>query len=141
MNEARKNGKPVVGVDDMSENLMLLRAVLEASGYIFFSYDSGVRCLELLPRACANLILLDIQMPVLDGFETCRRLRWWPDLGAIPVAFLTASKNAEDLRAGLDAGGNDFILKPFDVTRLLIRIAHWCAGRAVPPPIHALACI
>ena len=70
-------------------------------------------------------------MPVLDGFETCRLLRRNSEFSTLPVAFLTVSKRAEDLHAGLDAGGNDFILKPFEVPKLLLRVAHWCGRRAV----------
>ena len=60
LTEIRNNGKTVIGVDDVPENLVLLRNILEAGGYIFFGCDSGPRCLELMPRVRANLLLLDI---------------------------------------------------------------------------------
>ncbi len=128
------NGKTIVGVDDVPENLLLLKSTLEPEGYIFFGCDSGIKCLELLLRLRADLLLLDVQMPVLDGFETCLRLRRRLDFSTLPVVFLTARKNAEDLRAGLDAGGNDFLLKPFEVAKLLLRVAHWCGRRYILTP-------
>ena len=125
-------GKTVIGVDDLAENRLLLKMLLEANGYNFFGCEGGRDCLTLLQRVVPGLILLDIQMPDMDGFETCRQLRRWPQFNDVPVAFLTASKTPQDLRAGLDVGGNDFILKPFDATKLLARVAHWC-GRRAPP--------
>jgi DNA-binding response OmpR family regulator len=68
-------------------------------------------------------------MPVMDGFETCRRLRAIYALKHTPLAFLTARKSADDVRAGLAAGGNDFIIKPFDPGRLIARVAHWTGKR------------
>lgn len=120
----RKN-KIVLGVDDQPENLIVLEAVLEAAGYGFMAAASGAECLSLAARCAPRLILLDIQMPEMDGFETCRRLRGMGALRATPIAFLTARKLADDVKIGLAAGGNDFILKPFDQQRLLARVDHW----------------
>jgi DNA-binding response OmpR family regulator len=83
----------------------------------------------MLTRVTPRLILLDIQMPEMDGLETCRRIRAIRELAQVPVAFLTASKSAEDVRAGLAAGGNDFIVKPFDIQKLLLRVEHWTTRR------------
>jgi CheY-like chemotaxis protein len=66
---------------------------------------------------------------VMNGFETCRQIRAIPELRAIPIAFLTASKTAEDVRRCLAVGGNDFIVKPFDLAKLLDRIRHWTSTR------------
>jgi DNA-binding response OmpR family regulator len=76
-----------------------------------------------------KLILLDVQMPEMDGFETCRRLRGMFLIKTVPVAFLTARKSPEDVRMGLSAGGNDFIVKPFDPEKLLGRVDHWMGRR------------
>ena len=94
--------------------------------------EHGAECLELSNRFIPKLILLDIRMPDMDGFETCRRLRTNPALRHIPVAFLTALKSAADVTTGLAAGGNDFIVKPFDTGKLLERVKHW-TGRSVDP--------
>jgi CheY-like chemotaxis protein len=127
MNEglaAERRNKLILGVDDQIENIMMLQAVIEGAGYGFLSASSGVECLSLAARATPRLILLDIQMPEMDGFETCRRLRQVLGLRA-PVAFLTGRQSPEDVKAGLAAGGNDFIVKPFDHERLLARVDHW----------------
>jgi CheY-like chemotaxis protein len=68
---------------------MILKAVLEAAGYAFLAASNGAECLSLAARAAPRLILLDVQMPGLDGFETCRRLRADWRLKAVPVAFLS----------------------------------------------------
>lgn len=119
--------KIVIGVDDMVANVTLLEAILQPSGYFFFGAASGPACLELLYRVLPRLILLDIQMPDMDGFEVCRRLRQRRELTLVPVAFVTASKTEDDVRAGPHAGGNDFIVKPFDRGHLLERVAYWAS--------------
>src|SRR5713101_1821775 len=125
VNGSSASSKIVLGVDDAPENLFLLQAVVKSGGYVFVGAKSGTECLALIHRIVPRLILLDIQMPDLDGFETCRRLRANPLLRAVPVAFLTALKSPEDVTTGLRAGGNDFIVKPFDPVKLLERIRHW----------------
>jgi CheY-like chemotaxis protein len=117
--------KVVIGVDDAPENLAMLEAAVRAGGFTFLGAASGVECLSLLTRVVPRLILLDIEMPELDGFETCRRIRMNPHLRAVPVAFLTARRTADDVKQGIAVGGNDFIIKPFDVVKLLGRVRHW----------------
>jgi len=120
-----RKSKVVIGVDDQPENIMVLRALLAAHGYTFLAASSGPECISLATRNAPRLILLDIQMPEMDGFETCRRLRAIWTLRSVPIAFLTARKAPEDVKLGLSLGGNDFILKPFDQERLLARVDHW----------------
>ena len=122
---AFRRNKVVLGVDDQPENLMILRAVLETAGYAFLEASTGAECLSLAARSSPRLILLDVQMPGMDGFEICRRLRSDWRLKTVPVAFLTGRKSVEDVKAGIAAGGNDFITKPFDRERLLARVDHW----------------
>lgn len=124
-----KNGRTVIGVDDVNENLMIVAAIAEEAGYFFFPVSSGLECLSLVRRVSPQLILLDVQMPVMNGFETCRRLRQIEGMAAVPVAFLTAKKTMEDLQEGIKSGGNDFILKPIDRTMLLARMAYWTVRR------------
>jgi len=83
-------------------------------------------------RVPPRVILLDIQMPEMDGFETCRRLRTIPELSRVPILFLTVERTPQALRSGLDAGGNDFILKPVEKAKLLERVNRWSA-RGLPP--------
>jgi two-component system, OmpR family, response regulator len=133
MEHAGESSKIVVGVDDAPENLFLLQATVKAAGYPFMGVKSGTECISLLARVQPRLILLDIEMPGIDGFETCRRIRAMREYQHVPIAFLTARKTDEDLKKGLDIGGNDFIIKPFDPLKLLERIKYWCARQAPPP--------
>ncbi|MGH6957783.1 MAG: response regulator [Caulobacteraceae bacterium] len=125
---ARK-AKVILAADDQAENILMLESLIEHQGFTFFGVGSGAECLSLAPRIGPRLILLDIQMPELDGFETCRRLRAIDPLRHVPVAFLTACKSAADVRAGIAAGGNDFIVKPFDPEKLIARVVHWTSRR------------
>jgi two-component system OmpR family response regulator len=129
MNGAPQKSKIIVGVDDDADNLALQSRVVCDAGYTFFGVPSGTDCLALLHRVRPRLVLLDIHMAEMDGFEVCRRMR--ADAGSkyVPVVFLTARKTTEDVRAGVAAGGNDFIVKPFSPEHLQSRIAHWVNHR------------
>ena len=80
-------------------------------------------------------------MPDMDGFEVCRRLRAVPEGRVIPVAFLTALKTRDDVRAGIAAGGNDFILKPIDRAKLLERVSVWSNRRIEPTVPRSLGAV
>jgi DNA-binding response OmpR family regulator len=80
-------------------------------------------------RMAPRLILLDVRMQGIDGYETCRLLRNNPNLAHIPIAFLTARNTGEDVRRGMTIGGNDFIIKPFDAAKLRERINFWVNRR------------
>ncbi|HEY2707570.1 MAG TPA: response regulator [Caulobacteraceae bacterium] len=125
-----RRSKIVLAADDQPENIMMLESLIESQGFTFFGVGSGAECLSLAQRIGPKLILLDIQMPELDGFETCRRLRAIFALKQVPVAFLTARKAAADVQTGIKVGGNDFIVKPFDPEKLLSRVVHWTSRRA-----------
>jgi CheY-like chemotaxis protein len=127
---ALNRDKIVIGVDDQPENIMMLEGLIEAQGYTFFGCTSGLDCIALAQKANPKLILLDIQMPGMDGYETCRRLRIMPLTRFVPIAFLTARKASEDVRAGMAAGGNDFIVKPFNAERLIARVDYWTNRKA-----------
>ena len=127
---ASRKSRIVLAADDQPENIMILESLIEAQGFTFFGAASGAECLSLAARINPKLVLLDIQMPQMDGFETCRRLRAMINLKQVPVAFLTARKSAADVQAGMAAGGNDFIVKPFDPEKLVARVVHWTSRRA-----------
>jgi DNA-binding response OmpR family regulator len=120
---APTGSKPiVVAVDDSREMLDILKTVVGEAGCRFYGASSASHCMRLVGDVQPNLILLDIQMPEVDGFELCRQIRKVEAWNKIPIAFVTARRSAQDVKAGIAAGGNDFITKPFDAKSLLARI-------------------
>jgi len=112
----------ILAVDDQPANLRLLDAVLSPRGYRVIRATSGEQALELLPSSDVDLVLLDIVMPGIDGYEVCRRIRSAPETAFLPVVMITASGNQEKTRA-IEAGADDFVSKPFDQSELLARVA------------------
>jgi adenylate cyclase len=111
----------VLIVDDVPGNLRLLEAVLAPRGYVVESAGSGAEALEMLARQPPDLVLLDLVMPEIDGYEVCRRIRASPETEALPVVMITASGRDEKRRA-LDVGADDFLMKPLDQDELLARV-------------------
>ena len=119
----------ILVVDDRKENLLAADAALSGLGAVIVTALSGEEALKRLLESDYSLVLLDIQMPGIDGFEVCKRLRAYRHLDTVPIVFLTARKTVEDVRACMRAGGNDFMVKPFDIEKLQARIRHWVATR------------
>jgi len=109
-------------VDDNHQNLRVVSSFLKDKNYNLALATSGVKTLELLEKIETDLILLDIMMPEMDGLETCRILKANPKTADIPVIFLTAKNQTEDIVEGFEAGGVDYITKPFNRDELLVRI-------------------
>jgi len=122
--------KIIMAIDDQSETLLLIQSFVEAAGFSFVGAMRAREAMTLCDRMLPRLILLDIEMPNIDGFETCRLMRANPTLRSVPIVFLTARKTAPDVTNGLAAGGNDFIVKPFDPDKLIERIEYW-SGRKI----------
>jgi CheY-like chemotaxis protein len=114
--------KLVLAADDNPNNLRLLEVILESQGYAFIGVAGGSECLEMMQRYSPDLVILDVEMPGLDGFETCRLLRARETGVHVPVAFYTAHHLDSDLRRGIAAGGNDFLLKPIEPEKLISRV-------------------
>jgi diguanylate cyclase (GGDEF)-like protein/PAS domain S-box-containing protein len=107
-------------VDDAPDSLGLLQDMMRQQGYQTFVASSGKRALDIATRVQPDLILLDVILPDLDGLEICRRLKRQPDTAHIPVIFVSACGETEDIVAGFDTGAADYIAKP-------VRMAEVCA--------------
>ena len=125
--------KIVLAADDNPADLRVLKVVIESQGYGFFGAASGSECLAMVERVSPDLIILDVEMPGLDGFETCRELRARVLGKRVPVAFYTAHRRDSDVRLGLAVGGNDFLLKPIDPEKLISRVNRLMRVPARPP--------
>lgn len=110
-------------VDDDPANRVLLRRILERRGYGVLEAEDGERALLLAATERPDLILLDVQLPGLDGFEVCRRLKAEPQSAAVPVIFLSALGEARDQVRGFEAGGADYLGKPFHKEEVATRVA------------------
>jgi two-component system OmpR family response regulator len=118
-------GERLLVVDDEPTVRELLSATLRFAGFTVSSAESGVQALESARADPPDLVLLDVMLPDLDGFEVIRRLRMLPRgdrPGPVPVLFLTARDATADKINGLRLGGDDYVTKPFDLEELLARI-------------------
>ncbi|MBC8230101.1 response regulator [bacterium] len=115
-------GAKILIVDDIPANLNLLREALEPEDYEILGATSGEMALQIATRAVPDLILLDIVMPGIDGFETCRRLKADPKTADIPVIFITAKEETENVVEGFRVGGVDYITKPFRNEEVRVRV-------------------
>jgi two-component system, sensor histidine kinase and response regulator len=118
MVEAKKR---VLVVDDLPDNLLLIENILEEEGYDLVLVEDGFAALASIERRIPDLILLDVMMPVLDGFELTRKIRHDQTLPFIPILLITASDRPSAVR-GLDIGADDFIRKPIAIDELLARV-------------------
>lgn len=119
--ESRAAGRLLV-VDDSPSALQLIQAVLEEGGFFVVAARSGEEALERFREAVPDLVVLDIVMPVMDGLETCRRMRAMEQGRALPILFLTGDARGQTQLDAIDAGGDDLIYKPALQTELLIRV-------------------
>jgi class 3 adenylate cyclase len=109
-------------VEDAVANIQALSAILKEKGYVISVATNGKQALAALDRVRPDLILLDVMMPEMDGFETCRRLKASPDWRDIPVIFLTAKTDTADIVQGFELGAVDYVAKPFNAHELLARV-------------------
>ncbi|WEF35285.1 response regulator [Pseudoduganella chitinolytica] len=121
--------RSILVVDDTPDSIMVLCALLKEAFDTKVAV-SGEAALRVLRAAPVDLVLLDVMMPGLDGYEVCRRIRAAPATAALPVVFLTARDTAEDAARALAAGGSGHLAKPVDPDRLHAMLAR-CFG--VPP--------
>lgn len=116
------NQANILVVDDTPANLEVVTDTLTSQGYAVATAISGERALTRLQKYTPDLILLDVQMPGIDGFETCRQIKENPDTARIPIIFITALSDADSIAKGFNAGAVDYISKPFQELELLARV-------------------
>jgi len=121
--EKEQEKKPtVLVVDDNQQNLELLQAYLEDVDCITIAARDGLEALEIINKNSPDLILLDVMMPKMSGFEVCKRIKNAPKTSDIPVIMVTALSEFGDIERGIDSGTDDFLSKPVNKLELLTRI-------------------
>lgn len=114
----------VLIVDDTPHNIDVLHQMLTHRNYSVAGVPSGKVALEVIPEFKPDLILLDVMMPEMDGFETCKKLKSNPDTADIPVIFVTAKDDPRDIAEGFRCGGVDYIIKPAKEEEVWARVGH-----------------
>jgi DNA-binding response OmpR family regulator len=123
----------ILVVDDDKVIQELLAVNLEMEGYEVVTASNGEQALAKLAEARPDLVILDIMMPKLDGWETASRMKADPSTADIPVIFLSARAQDLDVRRGLDLGVAAYVTKPFDPVELLDRVERVLKGERLPP--------
>ncbi|MCH5264907.1 MAG: response regulator [Lachnospiraceae bacterium] len=100
-------------VDDAESHRFILRNIIMEMGYQPVLAESGAQALKVFSRCNPELVLLDVSMPEMDGFEVCRRLKGNSDTRNVPVIFISAFENSEDIARAFEMGGEDYVTKPF----------------------------
>lgn len=109
-------------VDDVLQNLQVIGTALMDAGYEISMATNGQQCLEMLETIFPDLILLDVMMPEMNGFEVCKRIKSNDLLKEIPIIFLTAKTETKDILEAFESGGSDYVTKPFNQAELLARV-------------------
>ncbi len=116
------NRRKILIVDDIPANIQILGNILSTENYQIAYAQSGKQALSVIGHQKLDLILLDIMMPYMDGFEVCKVLKSQKDTAEIPIIFLTAKADMDSIVKGFEVGGQDYITKPFNSAELLARV-------------------
>jgi len=114
--------KTILIVDEEEKNIKLLKAMLKSENYRLFGALSGMECLKMVEDISPDLILLDVMMPEINGFEVCRRIKKEEKTKAIPIVMVSILTGGKNRLKAMEAGADDFLNKPVDKTELLIRV-------------------
>ncbi|OWT77336.1 MULTISPECIES: response regulator transcription factor [unclassified Achromobacter] len=133
------DNKLVMLVDDTPDNLKMLSDALDEAGYMVVVATDGASALERLDFVLPDIVLMDALMPVMDGFEACRRIKAHPVAGHVPVVFMTGLTEPEHVVRGFQAGGIDYVTKPIDTDVVLARLdAHLRNARIMSVAMNAM---
>lgn len=126
-----KKPRFILVVDDEPMIHSLLRPALKEHGFDMEGVESGFDAIDYLGVRRPDLIILDIDMPEMDGIETCKRIRADARGSKVPILFLTGKKTTDNVKKALAAGGNDFVVKPFEIHTLVQRVRRllWPHGK------------
>ena len=113
----------ILVVDDMPKNIQILGNILRECNYLVEFATNGQDALDWLKLRSFDLILLDVMMPGMDGFEACKRIKENPETQEIPIIFITAKNDSKDITHGFNIGAIDYITKPFNTEELLARVS------------------
>ncbi len=127
--------QPLMGrillAEDNAINARLAMRILTKAGHAVRAVGNGQEAVDAFRQESWDLVLMDMQMPVMDGFEAARRIRALPESEYVPIVALTANAMAGDREACLSVGMNDYLSKPLSGSQVLSKIAHWLRWRAV----------
>jgi len=112
----------VLVVDDEVHNLEVLQGFLHLEGFHVVTAEDGETALRTLPASRPDLVLLDVRLPGVDGFEVCRRIKNDPATAFVPVVIVTALQGTQERMRGAAAGADEFLSKPYDHTELITRV-------------------
>lgn len=122
MNQTNMQQSRILIVDDAEGQRFILRNIITDMGYQPILAESGEQALKVIPRCNPQLILLDVSMPEMDGFEVCRRLKENPDTKDVPVIFISGFEDVEEITKVFEVGGEDYVTKPFISEEIKARV-------------------
>jgi CheY-like chemotaxis protein len=123
----------ILVVDDNRDNVEIMRALLESRGYTVAEASDGKMALAKLEDIRPDLVLLDVMMPGMDGWQVCRTIKSHPSFGSTRVVMVTAKGGFEDKFEGMRAGADDYVVKPVDLKELTEKVARNLALREQKP--------
>ncbi|MBM3333928.1 response regulator [Candidatus Sumerlaeota bacterium] len=121
--------KRILVADDEEDVKEIIARILETQGYAVVTAYDGLDAVEKIRSEKPDLVLLDIMMPVLDGYEVCKRIQQDEQTANIPVVFLSAAADQEAVTRGMNAGAKDYVVKPFEPKKLLEKV-----NKVIGPP-------
>jgi DNA-binding response OmpR family regulator len=128
----------VLAVDDNIDTILILSAVLEREGYEVITAKDGIEAVEKTERDLPAIVLLDLMMPKMNGFEVCRAIRGNSKTNHIPILMLTAKTDPFSREQGLALGANEYLTKPLNPKEILTKIRNLLSTEPPPPPPGAL---
>lgn len=117
-----KTESKILIVDDIAKNIQMAMNILKNEGYKMFYAKSGTMALELIKEHDFDLILLDIMMPDMNGFDVCAKLKNEAKTKKIPVIFLSGKDSSQDIEQAYESGGIDYVVKPFITVELITKV-------------------